>query len=247
MVFSSAVFLFFFLPLVLPLYFIGGKTWRNALLVVASLFFYAWGEGVYILVLLASITFNFILGLVLERLAGRPVARWALAGAVLGNLGLLGSFKYAGFIVENVNAVLAGFDLPGLSLPHMHLPLGISFFSFHAMSYVIDVYRREVPAQRNPLRFAALHSETSFLQSILPVPSYGIVMSPGSCASTHRHPGGDWRRASKQLHPRFVEEEAPCQHRGGGGGRRIQDAPGRNCRPGWRGSASDQLHAANLF
>lgn len=135
MVFSSAVFLFAFLPVVFILHtVIRNTTARNVLLIVASLIFYAWGEPVYVVLLLASILINYLLG---RFVWGRkPV----LVAAVIVNLAFLIVFKYAGFIVQSINAI------PFISLkePKISMPIGISFYTFQAMSYVIDTYRDEL-------------------------------------------------------------------------------------------------------
>ena len=134
MVFSSAVFLFAFLPVVFLVHtVIRNTTARNVLLIVASLIFYAWGEPVYVVLLLASILINYLLG---RFVWGRkPV----LVAAVIVNLAFLIVFKYAGFIVQSINAI------PFISLkePKISMPIGISFYTFQAMSYVIDTYRDE--------------------------------------------------------------------------------------------------------
>jgi len=150
MVFSSITFLFLFLPLTLALYFIVPKTWKNYLLLAASLFFYAWGEKVFVLIMLGSILLNYVSALLIERYRDCNRDRVILVGALVANLGLLVVFKYANFLVENLNIVLPrlGFD-PMIWSP-IHLPIGISFFTFQALSYVVDVYRREVKADRNP-------------------------------------------------------------------------------------------------
>ena len=134
MVFSSAVFLFAFLPIVFLLHtVIRNTTARNVLLIVASLLFYAWGEPVYVLLLLASILVNFVLG---RYVWGRkPV----LVAAVVINLAFLIVFKYAGFIVDTINAL----PFVNLDIPAVSMPIGISFYTFQAMSYVIDTYRDE--------------------------------------------------------------------------------------------------------
>lgn len=154
MVFSSSVFLYLFLPIVLGLYFVVPRSLRNLLLLLVSLFFYTWGEKLYILILLTSITGNYVLGLGLDRLQGRRWAGALMAVAVMFNLGLLGYYKYAAFVADNLNTLLMGWHLPALQRGPLHLPLGISFFTFHALSYVIDVYRREVRALTNPIDFA---------------------------------------------------------------------------------------------
>lgn len=154
MVFSSPTFLFLFLPIVLALYYVAPMRVRNGLLLAASLYFYAWGDIGFVPVMLASIGMNYGFGRWLERHPNGWTARTILTCAVVGNLALLGYCKYMGFALENLNLLLAWCDLPTLEYRPVRLPLGISFFTFQAMSYVIDVYRRESPAQRNPLHLA---------------------------------------------------------------------------------------------
>lgn len=154
MLFSSITFLFFFLPAVLLLS-LPLRGWLgNLLLLLASLAFYAWGEQFYVLVMLVSILVNHLFGLVLDASSSPSRRRWCVAFAVLINLGLLISFKYAEFIVQNVNTLLRLIDAPSLPSVKPHLPIGISFFTFQALSYVLDVYRGESRAQRNPLNTA---------------------------------------------------------------------------------------------
>lgn len=144
MLFSSTIFLFYFLPLVLALYYTVGRIGirlRNGLLLAASLIFYAWGEPKNVLLLLASCLANYLFGLAV---AGRR--KGFLILAVGFNLWLLFAFKYLNFAVETVNA-LAGAEI--LPQTNIALPLGISFFTFQAMSYVIDVYRGDTPVRKN--------------------------------------------------------------------------------------------------
>jgi alginate O-acetyltransferase complex protein AlgI len=154
MVFSSLVFLFVFLPLTLLLYHASPRPVRNSLLLVASLLFYTWGESLFVLLVLLSIALNFSAGLLIDRNHGSPRARTTLLLAVVVNLGLLGVFKYANFFADNLDVLLAQVGIGGLELDPIHLPIGISFFTFQALSYVIDVYRREAPVERNPLNVA---------------------------------------------------------------------------------------------
>jgi len=148
--FDQQVFLFFFLPAVLFCYAAAGRRYGNVLLLLANLVFYAWEENIYLLVLLASLAMNYCFGL----MVGRPRGKLVLALALAANLALLGSFKYADFLVENINYLTTLLHLPAIQPPHLHQPLGISFFTFQVMSYLIDIYRRQVSAQRNPLRFS---------------------------------------------------------------------------------------------
>ena len=151
MVFSGAVFLYAFLPLTLAVYALAPQRGRNAVLLIASLLFYAFGEPVYVFLLLLSSVSNWALSLCIERRRGTRTAKLALAVSVLLNLGLLGFFKYADFFLTTVNGLF------GLSLPltGVRLPLGISFYTFQTMSYTIDVYRGSVPAQKNLINFGA--------------------------------------------------------------------------------------------
>ena len=155
MLFSSTIFLFVFLPLFLGLYFaLPGVRLRNALTLVASLFFYAWGEAGYVLILVASIAFNYVLGLWIERKRGEPTGRRLLALAVVLNLGLLAAFKYANFLADNLNILLTGLGFAPIEVAPIPLPIGISFFTFQAITYVVDIHRRQAPAQGDPFRVA---------------------------------------------------------------------------------------------
>ena len=149
MVFSSAIFLFVFLPVVCALYFIlpGIKT-KNILLIIASLIFYAFGEPVYVLLMISSIIFNYIFGLFEGKFSdsGSIVGkRIVLVLAVIVNIGMLCVFKYTSFILENVNYI----GNLKIKIPAIALPIGISFFTFQALSYVIDVYRNPELMQKN--------------------------------------------------------------------------------------------------
>jgi alginate O-acetyltransferase complex protein AlgI len=154
MVFSSPIFVFLFLPLTGLFYFVAPRRARNTILLLASLVFYAWGEQLFVFVMLASIVVNWLFGLLLERFRGPSAARIAVAGAVVVNIGLLGFYKYSGFFAAQYNLAAGALGLPELHFDAPHLPLGISFFTFHALSYVIDIYRRDAQAQRNPIDFA---------------------------------------------------------------------------------------------
>ena len=159
MLFSSMIFLWGFLPAVLLLYFILPRCLRNLLLLAASLFFYAWGEPVYILLMFGSIVLNYCGGLAVHA-TQKPFWRKFWVGAdAAGNLALLGFFKYAGFIL-NTTASLLPESLQGAFYAHLPswvwvaLPIGISFYTFQAMSYVVDVYRGDCEVQKNPFRLA---------------------------------------------------------------------------------------------
>jgi len=146
LVFSSLVFLCVFLPVNLFLYFIiKNRTWRNWVLVLSSLFFYAWGEPVWITAMIFSTLLDYLSALMVEKYQGTRKAKAFLVLSVTGNLLILGTFKYSGFFVENINAPF-GLSLP---VPKISLPIGISFYTFQAVSYVVDVYRGEVKAQKS--------------------------------------------------------------------------------------------------
>lgn len=149
MLFSSNLFLFLFLPLVIGGYYILDKRLRNLFLLGASLLFYAWGTGKFVLMMVAAIAFNYIMALMLDHFKGSKFRRALLAFTVAGNLSVLFVYKYLDFAITNLN--LLGFSLP---LQHIALPLGISFFTFQAMSYSLDVYMGRVDAQKNPLNIA---------------------------------------------------------------------------------------------
>lgn len=144
MVFSSPIFLFFFLPALISVYFCTPKQFKNVLLLCASLLFYAWGEGFYVGLMLASISINYVMGRLIEHEINRKLY---LSIGVMVNLAILVSYKYSNFIVDNVNAALHVIGVPALELAPVHLPLGISFFTFQAISYLIDIYRKEIVSQ----------------------------------------------------------------------------------------------------
>jgi alginate O-acetyltransferase complex protein AlgI len=144
MVFSSAAFLFFFLPAILGAYYLAPRRYRNAVLVGFSLFFYAWGAGWITFVLLGSIAVNYVVGLRVERAqddGDRRRAQSFLALGVVVNVALLVWFKYANFAVATWGGFLAAAGLPELPWADILLPIGISFYTFHALSYLIDIYR----------------------------------------------------------------------------------------------------------
>jgi alginate O-acetyltransferase complex protein AlgI len=151
MVFSSPLFLFLFLPIVLVGYFLlPGLRARNGWLLAVSLLFYAWGEVGFILLLLISTLVNFELGKWVERHEETAKRKRAVAVAVIVNIGFLAFFKYAGLAVASVNAPLQFLGLGTFPVPQIALPIGISFFTFHALSYIIDIYRRKRSAARDP-------------------------------------------------------------------------------------------------
>ena len=150
MLFSSIVFICFFLPIVL----IGNyllsfsRTAQNVLLLIASLFFYAWGEPVYVLIMIFSILMNYCFGLFVDKFDGqKKQQKTVVVISVIMNLGILFVFKYAGFVIRNLNLLFGENLIPE---PQLALPIGISFFTFQALSYVIDVYRKDAPVEKNP-------------------------------------------------------------------------------------------------
>ena len=150
MVFSSTIFLCVYLPLVLLGYYICPKKGRNLFLLIVSLVFYAWGEPKYVFLMMFSIVINFVFGLLMDKhRQNEKRLKLMLVLSVVIDLGLLSVFKYTDFIITNVNAVFnTGFDLLNIALP-----IGISFYTFQAMSYTIDVYRNDVRVQRNLIDF----------------------------------------------------------------------------------------------
>jgi len=154
MVFASPIFLFLFLPLTLAAYFACPRGWRNGVLLVASLAFYSWGEARYLPLVLGSVAFNWVLGRAIGRSADLGTRRRWLAVAIAGNLGALAAFKYGNFAVANINAIAPVLALTPLAATAIPLPLGISFFTFHAISYVVDVHKRNAQAERSVSRFA---------------------------------------------------------------------------------------------
>ena len=149
MLFSSNLFLFLFLPAVLVVYYLLPRKLRNPFLLLVSLVFYAWGTGDFVVKMVASILFNYLMALILARQEPGPWRKIALAVTVAGNLSLLFVYKYLDFFITNIN--LLGFDFP---LRNIALPLGISFFTFQAMSYSLDVYMGKATVQKNPLNVA---------------------------------------------------------------------------------------------
>ena len=151
MVFSNLVFLFIFLPVVLFTVYSIKPGLRNVALLIFSLLFYAWGEPQYIFLMLFSIAFNYILGILIERFEEKnAIRKYLLIAAIIINLAILGYYKYSPFLIENINS-LFGLSIAMDPLP---LPIGISFYTFQAMSYIIDIYRRNGYVQKNPINLA---------------------------------------------------------------------------------------------
>lgn len=145
MVFSSLEFLFRFLPFSLLLYYITPGKLKNSLLLIASLFFYAWGEPIYVVLMIVSCVVNYTLALCIDKYRGTTRSKIALISSIAISLSLLGFFKYADFLIININNIF-GVDISPLYLP---LPIGISFYTFQILSYTIDVYRHNTPVQKN--------------------------------------------------------------------------------------------------
>ncbi len=151
MVFSSETFLFLFLPIVLIVhYFFGRKAW-NIVLLIASLIFYTWGEKAYVMIMLYSISVSYIIGLLLVRATTKNTKKYILSIGIALNLIPLIYFKYSGFFIENINDLLQTIDFKKLNFESVPLPIGISFFTFQAISYLIDIFRGEAKAQKSVL------------------------------------------------------------------------------------------------
>lgn len=151
MVFSSLIFLFAFLPFVLTLYYITPRRFRNLTLFIVDLIFYAWGEPWLVILMLFSILLNYTSGILIGiNREKKGLARFIFILSVILNLGLLGFFKYAGFIGETLNMVMPFLNIPILEIA---LPIGISFYTFQTMSYTIDVYKNTVKVQKNIITF----------------------------------------------------------------------------------------------
>ena len=150
MLFSSIVFLFYFLPIVLLAYFVVPKKAKNIVLLIASIFFYSWGEPVYVFLMIFSAIFNYFMAIDIGRAkVHQSSGKSTLIFTVVVNLFILSFFKYYGFLMDTVNGIL-GTDIKYTALA---LPIGISFYTFQALSYIFDVYRGNVKVQVNPLKF----------------------------------------------------------------------------------------------
>ncbi|MGG7058031.1 MBOAT family O-acyltransferase [Clostridium tertium] len=151
MVFSSTIFIFIFLPIVLFTYYVLGKKIKNYVLLIASLFFYAWGGVDYLKILILSIMINYIFGLLIDKVRDNiKLKKIFLSMGVLINLALLFYYKYYDFFIENTNLVFN----TNFKLKYIVLPIGISFFTFQGMSYIIDIYRKDGKVNKNPFAVA---------------------------------------------------------------------------------------------
>ncbi|WP_410494998.1 MBOAT family O-acyltransferase [Cellulosilyticum sp. ST5] len=152
MVFSSLLFLFIFLPVFLTVYFILPKNLRNLILFLASLMFYAWGEPVYVSIMIFSTVLDYTCGCIIDRFRKHKlIPKLGLGLSLIGNLGMLGFFKYADFFISNTNALFG----THWDLLRIALPIGISFYTFQTMSYTIDLYRGKIQVQKNIIAFGA--------------------------------------------------------------------------------------------
>lgn len=154
MIFSSIFFLFVFLPITLFLYYIVPWKLKNFMLLLCSLIFYAWGEPVYVFLMLFSIIFNYLSGIEIDGYReneNTKMLRYSFRFTVVVNLAILGFFKYYGFLINNLNTILP-FEIP---YKELSLPIGISFYTFQTLSYIIDVYKGVVPVQKNFVSFGA--------------------------------------------------------------------------------------------
>lgn len=151
MVFSSIEFLYYFLPAVMAIYYFAPRRIKNLLLFVSGLGFYAWGEPIYVVIMVLSTAVDYTAGILMSKTENEKKRRACLIASVVINLGLLFTFKYSSFAVESFNAVFRT-SIPSPNLP---LPIGISFFTFQSMSYTIDLYRRKISVQRSFISFAA--------------------------------------------------------------------------------------------
>lgn len=150
MLFSSMTFLFVFMPLVMAVYFLSKKEIRNYVLLIASIIFYAWGEPRYLAIMIITILVNYAGAILLDKHYSSRQRLWIVSLIIVLDLSFLFYFKYFNFVVDNINGVLA----TDFQLLDVIMPIGISFYTFQAMSYLIDVYRREVPAQKDVYKLA---------------------------------------------------------------------------------------------
>jgi len=186
------------LPIVLALYFASVRFahLRNWILLVASLFFYTWGEGEYVVVMLLSIFANYLFGIWVYKSHERNNAKPQMAVAIAFNLLLLVIFKYTNFIVANANLLLQAGGLPTMTVGQVHLPIGISFFTFHCISYLMDIYRRQTPPQMSL-------PNTALYISLFPQLVAGPIIRYKDIAAQITHRSVDVERFSKGIN-RFI-------------------------------------------
>ena len=147
MVFSTPIFIFLFLPIALTVYFLLPRKFRNVWILIASLFFYAWGEPVYLGLMVFSIIFNYFFGRIIASSAGWK-RKFIFVLDILLNLSLIGFFKYSGFIVDSLNGILEPLGVGAIEFTSVPLPIGISFYTFMAISYIIDVYSKKLKVEK---------------------------------------------------------------------------------------------------
>lgn len=174
MLFSSLIFLYAFLPIVLIANFLIKNEYRNRLLLISSLIFFAWGGVSYTILLIGSLVLNYLTGLLIEKYRGTKNCKITLAIGIIINLLFLTVFKYADFVIENINFLGAWLNWKLVDKPGIVLPLGISFYTFQAMSYIIDVYRQEAKVQKN---FFKLALYISFFPQLIagPIVRYNLI------------------------------------------------------------------------
>ena len=198
MVFSSLTFLYFFLPLSIVFYFVFKNVRvQNFILLLFSFIFYAWGEPVWIILLLFSGLLDYFNGLLIDKFRENKTIRLAaLLNSILINLGLLATFKYADFIIQNTNFLLG----TSFTEPNILLPVGISFYTFQTLSYTIDVYKGEVKAEKDPIDFLMFVS--LFPQLVAgPIVRYAEV-----AAQTRLRPLDICSHWSQPLLPGFIQK-----------------------------------------
>lgn len=156
MVFSSVIFLLYFLPVTLGIYFIVKKELRNVVLLLASLFFYAWGEPKFVVILILSIFINYLAGIGIHAFREKGKAKWIMAIGVFANLSILFFYKYIDFTIRILNHIFVKIipECEPINPLGIALPIGLSFFTFQGISYIVDVYKETVPVQKNPLHIA---------------------------------------------------------------------------------------------
>lgn len=171
MVFSSLTFLYFFLPITLAIYFLSPKNVKNFILLITGLFFYAWGEPIYVVIMIISAAIDYTAGRLMTWKDDNKTFRTVcLIVSVIMNVGLLGIFKYSSFFITNINAIFK----TSITDPQLPLPIGISFYTFQSMSYTIDLYRRNIKVQKNVINFMAF--VTMFPQIVAgPIVTYDEV------------------------------------------------------------------------
>ncbi len=185
MVFSSESFLFLFLPAFLAIYYLTPMAWRSAVILAGSYLFYGWWRFDYLALLFATTVWTYVIGLFLSRNLGTPRAKLWLTIGLVGCLGVLGVFKYLNFFIDSV-AMLFGTTAEDMGMPwRLLLPIGVSFYVFHCISYLMDVYRRDADATLKFFDFAAF---IALFRSSWPAPSCASRTWPTSSATANTPP-----------------------------------------------------------